>query len=279
MPDFTPVGSLLAGLLGAAPSPPPAPLLEDALSTGLPALDALTGGWRPGELVLVGGEAGAGKSALLYGQALHTARSGGRVALAPLKHTASIALWRLTSTLAGVELQRMMRGELSLPERAAVAAAAEELSGLPLHVMTAEATGEELVEQARRLHRAHGLALLVVDGVHALDAGGERDEGAVPRPLRLAQAMAGLRDVAHELRVPVLTSVSPAADAERLAPSADRTLRIDATDAQGIATLELRMEGAVRGSARLRFAAARLRFEPAQEPGADLSRGPGGGEG
>ncbi|HET6764427.1 MAG TPA: DnaB-like helicase C-terminal domain-containing protein [Longimicrobiaceae bacterium] len=269
MPDFTPVGSLLDSVLGAGvPTPAPA-AAPGALLSGLPALDGLTGGWRAGELVLVTGAPGAGKSALLYAQALHASAAGARVALAPLKHTERICLWRLTSALAGVELQGLMRGDLALAARDAIAAAAERLGRLPLHLMMrAEPTVEDVAEEALRLHRTQPLALLAVDGVQALGVRGEEAE-PMPRLARLAHVALALREVARTLDVPLLASLGPEGDVERLASAADRVLHVGAADGRtGIATLELRQDGAALGTARLRFDARHLRFAPAVEESA-----------
>ncbi|MDB4950199.1 MAG: primary replicative helicase [Gemmatimonadetes bacterium] len=273
MPDFTPIGALLGGLLGTQETAaadarlPVTPVDAGAVDTGLPPLDALTGGWRPGELVLVTGGPGAGKSALLYGQALHAARgTAAAVALAPLKHTARVSLWRLACALADVEIGRVMRAALDREERGRMTEATARLGALPLHLLVSvDATVEDVAEKARRLHRSRGLRLLAVDGLHALGMAEEETE-PVTRERRLLSVTAALAELGRELAVPVLASVSPEADAERLAPLARRLLRIGPADPRtGNATLHLRGAPGEERVAEVRFVAERLRFEDAAE--------------
>jgi replicative DNA helicase len=267
MSDFTPVSDLLGSLLpprASGPAPPSQPVAPDALATGLPALDALTGGWRPGELVLVTGGPGTGKSALLYSQALHAARTrAGAVALLALKHTERVCLWRLAAPVAGVQIGRVLRGVLSADELRGMADAAAHVAGLPLHLLVpTDPVLEEVAEQVRRLHRLRGLALLVVDGLHALGLRAEETE-PVTRERRLVETALGLRELAGELSVPVLASIASEPQAGNLAPLADRVLRIDPADpATGRTTLRLRTSSPGERAAEVRFAADRLRFEP-----------------
>jgi replicative DNA helicase len=264
MSDFTRISRLLGSILGAESAVPAMPVAGGALATGLPDLDALTGGWRPGELAIVTGGPGVGKSALLYGQALHAARDpAGAVALVPLKHTERVCLWRLAAPLADVEIGSVIRGSLSPREVRGMANAAAEIAALPLHLLLgADAVLEDVATQVRHLHRTRGLSILVVDGLHALGLRAEETE-PVTRERRLVETTLGLRELAGELGIPVLASIASEPHDDRLGALASRVLHVDPADpATGRTTLRLRDSHGNEHAAAVRFVAERLRFEP-----------------
>lgn len=233
MDSFSRAGDLLRFLLPQEP-PPDAP--DGEIGSGWSRLDEATGRWRPGELVLVEGDAGTGKSALAYALALHAARHAHPVALVPLKHAVDTAVQRLVATMSGVPLTRLRRGARTPDEQAAIAAAAGELTGLPLHLHTAaDPALEGLLDDLRRLVVARGIRLVVVDGlaslrVGALDAAGSSAE------VRAAVAATALQTFVAGLQVVGIATSGPGTP---LAGAAHRRLRIRANRAGTVHAVEL----------------------------------------
>ncbi len=229
-------------LLGAAlpPRSAPEPAADrGAVPSGLAPLDEAAGGWRAGEVALVGGPSGVGKSALAYGAALHAALDRGiATALVPLKHSVDTCVGRLVCARAGVPFARWRGAAASQDERVRLEAAARELEAAPLFIHpAADVSSSALADDVRRLARLHGLRFLVLDGLTALAAG---------------DTLATLSALAAEQELAVLatfhTAVLPAAPA--LAP------RVFALDES--ATLTLLPDGT---PVPLRFDRETLRFQ------------------
>lgn len=222
MDSFSSAGDLLRFLL---PDLAPAAAESGTIGTGWSALDAATGRWRRGELVLVEGGAATGKSALAFALALHAARGDHPVALVPLKHTVETAVGRLVAGMSGVALARVRRGAATPEERRALAAAADALAGLPLFVHTAaDPALERLVAELRTLVVARGIRLVVVDGLASIQVAA-LDPAGGPADVRASIAATALATLVARLGV---VGIATAAPGVRVAgdPAAQRRLRI-----------------------------------------------------
>lgn len=233
--SFSRAGDLLRFILPEEP-PPDAPAGE--IGSGWSRLDEATGRWRPGELVLVEGDAGTGKSALAYALALHAARHGHPVALVPLKHPVDTAVQRLVSTMSGVPLTRLRRGARTREEQSAIASAADELAGLPLHLHTAaDPALEGLLDDLGRLVVARGIRLVVVDGLASLRVGALDASGASAE-VRAAVGATALATLVARLQVVGIATSGPGTPAAGDAQS-HRRLRIRTDRAGAVNEVEL----------------------------------------
>lgn len=89
---------------------------DNAIKTGFPVLDKNIAGLRPGNLVVVAGRPGAGKTALALDFALNAMRRGHQCAYYSLEMTCGEITRRLVSKIAGVGLKQLMNGLLSSDE-------------------------------------------------------------------------------------------------------------------------------------------------------------------
>jgi replicative DNA helicase len=210
------VAALLGDLLAPPPSGGPETLgdwvtlvLDEAeqgpprrIPTGLADLDELLGGGlRPGELTLVGGRPGMGKSAFGLNLALGAARAGSPVLFVSVEMTGREQARRaIAASPRSVRLEDL--DHVHEAPRIAEAAwqAATSLLGLPFILTDRDRTAEQVVAHARRLKaRPEGLDLVVVDYLGILETPqGERREREVAV---LSRAMARL---AKELDVAVV---------------------------------------------------------------------------
>lgn len=110
----------------------PAP---DTVPSGFPSLDRmLGGGFRRRDLVVLGSDIGAGKSALVLAMALRTARAGYPVAFFSGEMDEDRLMERAMAIEAQVTVDEMREARLSEARRAAIGAAALRLRDLPLSV-------------------------------------------------------------------------------------------------------------------------------------------------
>jgi len=140
----------------------PGEIAGDTIPTGFPSVDKLLGGGlRRRDLVVLGGDVGAGKSALALGIALRVAQQGTGVALFSGEMDEERVMERALAVEGRVavdELRHAMTNELT---RASLGAAAVRLRGLPFSILPLAA--EDLETMAARLDGLRQLGLVIVD--------------------------------------------------------------------------------------------------------------------
>lgn len=160
------------------------------LPTPWAGLNDMTGGLKAGELVVVAGRPGMGKSAFAVNLATHNALAGKRVLFLNLEMTAESIYQRAVASLAGVPL-RWLRSpgdeDDSCWNRVGEAVAA--LNGASLGIDdTPSLSGEQIVARIRRENQRKPLDLVVIDHLHLIPLPGKTREtveiGHVTRDLK-----------------------------------------------------------------------------------------------
>lgn len=201
--ELQPLSALIGPTLEAISAAAENPSSVMGLPTGLADLDRLTGGLRPGQLVVVAGRPGMGKS--IFG--VDVARV---VALRERKPVAFFALEMGEDEL----IQRILSAETQIPLHALRDAkhlsktdwvrldeAEQEIADAPLHIdPTPTVTMTEIRARARRLAQRKQLALIVVDYLQLMTPA-RRTES---RQQEVADISRGMKLLAKDLRVPVI---------------------------------------------------------------------------
>lgn len=170
------------------------------IPSGFPALDAMTNGFQPGDLVLLAARPSVGKTALALQIAVNTMRAGNRVLVFSLEMPAAQLTERMLANVAGVHLSRIRSGLLYEHQWEPFARGSAELARLPFHVDDRGAlTVSEMRGVARRLRGVGPIGLIVVDYLGL--ARGTNDEN---RNQEVSSISRGLKVLAKELAVPVL---------------------------------------------------------------------------
>jgi len=134
---------------------------------GFPSLaPCVQGGFRAGDLVVLGGDAQSGTSSLALAFALRACALGTPAVVLSSEGTPARLFERALSAVARVPLDLLRRGELDEGARAATAAAAAHLRDRSPLIMRLE--GHGIPELERAVDLAPGTRLLVVDGLEAL---------------------------------------------------------------------------------------------------------------
>jgi replicative DNA helicase len=144
--------------------PSPAP---DLITTGYPSLDrVLAGGLRRGELTVVLGDVGSGKTALVLGIAIRAAVAGHPVLI--LTHESGVErCWeRLVTAESGVSQVAVRTGVLPAGGADSLKSAADVLRRLPISVERAPHSATLLEE---RLDAGTSQPLVIIDGLAGLD--------------------------------------------------------------------------------------------------------------
>ena len=180
----------------------------DAVPTGFPSVDRLLGGGlRRGDLVVLGGDVGSGKSALALAIALRATAEGHVTSYLTGEASVERVLERALAIEGRARVDDLRRGTLDDSTRASVGAAAHRLRDT-LPVVATVPTGTEGI--ADELRRHLDLDLAIVDPLQALASG--------TRPLaeEMATAAQALKRIALELEVALLvTSTLPLMSLDR----------------------------------------------------------------
>jgi replicative DNA helicase len=200
---------LLLRRVDAAADGEPAP---DTVSTGFPSVDRLLGGGvRTGDLVVLGGDVGSGKSALALAMALRSVQTGRGAAFLSGETTAERTLERALAIEGRVSIDDMRRGVVDDATRAALGVAALRLRDAAPTIAHFGPGGADAL--ADELRRALDVSLAVVDPLQALAV------GARPLDEELATAVTRMKALAIELGVAVvLTAHLPGLGARRADP-------------------------------------------------------------
>ncbi len=171
--------------------------------TGFRDLDDLTGGFQPGNLVVIAARPSMGKSALVANIAENAALAGYPVALFSLEMSESELAQRFVASQARVKGEELRRGRVAEARWPKILEACQRLGEAPLFVDDSSDTGVlEVRAKSRRLHHQvkGGLGLIIIDYLQLM-----RHEGRVEsRVEQVGQISRGLKSLARELKVPVI---------------------------------------------------------------------------
>jgi replicative DNA helicase len=176
--------------------------MMSGVPTGFADLDALTNGLHPGQLIVIAGRPGLGKSTM----GLDIARSASIKNSQPscifsLEMSKTEITMRLLSAEARVPLHHMRSGSMTDDDWARLARRMGEVAEAPLYIDDSpNLTMMEIRAKARRLKQRHGLRLIVIDYLQLM-TGNKKSES---RQQEVSEISRALKLLAKELEVPVI---------------------------------------------------------------------------
>jgi replicative DNA helicase len=178
--------------------------------TGTPSgfrdVDAITGGFQPGNLIIVAARPAMGKSALVANIAENVAVKGQRaVAFFSLEMSEVELAQRFIACRARISGDKLRKGQVSKRDWPKVLRACNELEEAPLWFDDSSDLGIlDLRAKARRLHAQEqergGLGLIILDYIQLMRS----DDHRANRVEQVGQISRGLKILARELEVPVV---------------------------------------------------------------------------
>ena len=170
--------------------------------TGYHDLDEMTGGFQPGELIIIAARPSMGKTALALNVMQNASlEHGKKAAIFSLEMTRRSLILRLLASEARIDMSSLRRGYLAPVDYQKLTTAAGRLSHADVWIDdSGMVTILEIKAKARRLAAQQGLDLLVVDYLQL--AHGEK--GITRKDLEIAQISQGLKSLAKELDIPVI---------------------------------------------------------------------------
>ncbi|MGB9792328.1 MAG: replicative DNA helicase [Thermacetogeniaceae bacterium] len=171
------------------------------IPTGFEALDRMTLGMQPSDLILLAARPSMGKTSLALNIARNVAMSGVPVAIFSLEMSGDQVVQRLLCAEALIDQHRLRTGRLTEDDWARLVQAATRLSEAPIFIDDTPAISLlELRSKARRLKIEQGIGFLVIDYLQLMQLG-RRAENRVQE---ISEISRFLKSLARELEIPVL---------------------------------------------------------------------------
>jgi len=180
---------------------------KKAVITGVPSgfkdLDELTSGFQPGDLIIIGGRPGMGKTAFSLNIAQHVGiEMGEPVAFFSLEMSKEQVAMRLLSSIAMVNSVALRKGFITKKDWEKLTDAAVRLSEAPIYIDdSSQISVLEIRAKARRLKMEKGrLSLIIIDYLQLMRGRTSYDI----REQEIAEISRSLKAMAKELKVPVI---------------------------------------------------------------------------
>lgn len=174
------------------------------ISSGYTDLDRLTGGFRPGQLIVLAARPAMGKTSLALNIAQHAAvEMNKKVAIFTMEMSKEELLMRMFSTASEVSMDAMLKGfGLNEEKVVRIAQAAEGLSQKHIYIDDQGSnTPLEIRAKARRLSaQIGGLDLIIIDYMQLMTSLKNRDN----RQQEISEISRALKVLAKDLKIPVI---------------------------------------------------------------------------
>lgn len=184
------------------------------ISTGNSKIDKTIGGWVDGELIIIAGRPGQGKTVRVLNHAAHAAKQNKKVLIFSLEMTAVSLVKRLLSSEANVENWKIRTGDLHPSEWQRINEATAELSDLPITIEERDSlTIEEIRAISKMRQMNQGVDLIIVDYLQIIRPSDKK----MLREQQINEIARGLKSLAKELNVPVIALAQLSRETEKRA--------------------------------------------------------------
>jgi len=174
------------------------------IKTGYKDLDERLGGYRPGNLIIVGSKPGMGKTTFATGVAKHSASNYGKTMIFSLEMPHVELTQRLIACCGRVGMDVLRDPKKATDsDWAKVAAGSSVIMQLPIIIDDQGGLSiVELAARARREHRKEPLKLIIIDYLQLMNSGNRNHKDN--RNLEIGAISMGLKNLAKELDCPVI---------------------------------------------------------------------------
>jgi len=198
--EVSSVSDILAEVLASIEKRQQCKGMITGISTGFSDLDKFTHGLHGGDLIILAGRPGMGKTLLAMNIAEHIAIKEKRsVAIFSLEMSKQQLVERALISVARLDAEKVQSGTLEAESFTRLSNAIPKLSEVKLFVEDHSSVSiTDIRSKCRRIKREHGLSLVVVDYITLMSGDGENET------IRIGNISRGLKLLARDLDVPVI---------------------------------------------------------------------------
>ncbi|MBK8721040.1 MAG: replicative DNA helicase [Saprospiraceae bacterium] len=173
--------------------------------TGFVALDKVTAGWQPSDLIIIAARPGMGKTSFVLSVAKNAAMDFQKpVALFSLEMASVQLVQRLVSMEAEISGHKLRTGQMEDYEWQQLHSSIEKMSDVPIYIDDTPAINIfELRAKCRRLKQEHDIQLVIIDYLQLMTAGNDTSRNG-NREQEISMISRALKGMAKELNVPVI---------------------------------------------------------------------------
>ena len=137
-----------------------------------PSMDNITGGYVPGDYIVIGARPGMGKTSFVLQMALEAAQAGIGVVFHTLEMDEFQIISKAVGMLCGIPYSKIKRGDITMDEMHQISAMMDEMRSLPLVFETSCYNERDLVNRTRYWNRRMkgAVGLVIVDYLQKVDA-------------------------------------------------------------------------------------------------------------
>ena len=174
------------------------------IPSGFNAVDTVTSGWQPSDLVIIAARPGMGKTAFVLSMARNMAVTMERpVAFFSLEMSSVQLITRLISSETGINSETLRKGKLNDDEWQRLLAKVHPLEKAPLYIDDTPALSIfDLRAKCRRLVAEKKVEIIIIDYLQLMTANSSGKGGN--REQEISAISRGLKSLAKELHVPVI---------------------------------------------------------------------------
>lgn len=172
------------------------------ISSGYHEFDKLTAGLQAGELIIIAGRPSMGKTTLALNIG-ENAAIGSKVptAIFSMEMPSQQLAFRMISSLGRVDQTHLRTGNFPDEDWSRINTAVQLMSEAPIFIDdTPSLSPTEIRARARRLHREHGLGLIIIDYLQLMQVEGSKEN----RATEISEISRSLKALAKELELPVI---------------------------------------------------------------------------
>lgn len=174
---------------------------KPTIKSGFPSLDALTGGWLPGNYIVLAARPSVGKSALGFQMCCNAARRGAKVLYVSIEMTDDELGAREISASVGLNVNDVLANRLERTQRAAMLELADNLD-IELYTWSpSSATVPKIEAHVRCLQASGGCDFIGIDYLSLLDTNSKDRQPNWERVMRISKS---IKQMAKRLKIPVL---------------------------------------------------------------------------
>jgi len=178
------------------------------VTTGFKPLDDITGGFREGQLIVIGAATKGGKTSMAVNMATRAANAGHAVGFISLEMSSGELFDRFVATYGGDDVSVLSKAPTS-QDIANIGRAAHQASLLPIYIRDeGDVNPLQLRAAMRRMCAVHKTRIIVVDYIQLLSPTDRKDS----RERQVAEASRTLKQLAKELGITIIALTQLNAD-------------------------------------------------------------------